>query len=425
MRKNVIIVTAFLVNAMLPISSCQKDIDKPAVQAEESTSANNSNAQKGKKKVFVSNLDELYAAVNDPGNSGSEVVLAAGTYVLNSSYPNGGRLELQTDMSLRGQHGNSDAVFIDQSSLPSTSLVLTVGGRTGGIRMGKGTNSLEWLSLKGANVSANPFSVINTDLFSLETHINISHVKVDVNGCVIGINLRNRLVEHSGRKIYATLENNEVYNAINFNGFGIAVQIANGASGSLIDVTMKKNYVYGNKVGLLAFCSAQTATVVNSKIEIRSYSDKIEGNGCGVDFTTGVNQTTTTVANYNTAILRMYGSSISNNNPSGTPQLVPVNGAFPGAMTLTAGYNNVNNIGGYDRASNNTMIVECNGCTFSNNGSTDIYAYAAWCLPACALAGSSNLAEVYLHGSSANVTIEAAASIPAEPAGTNVLNVYR
>jgi hypothetical protein len=410
---------------LLFIVSCQKGIDKPIALSEESTSANNSNAQKGKKKVFVSNVDELYAAVNDPVNSGSEIALAAGTYVLNADYPNGGRLELQTDMTLKGQPGQIDAVLIDQSSLPSTSLVLAVGGRTGGIRMGKGTNSLEWLSLKGANVSANPFSVINTDLLSIETYVNISHVKVDVNGCVIGINLRNRLAEHSGRKIYATLEDNEVFGAVNFNGLGVAAQIANGASQSLIKVTMRKNYIHGNRIGLLTFCSAQNATVINSRIEITSYADRIEGNGCGIDFTSAVNQTTTTVANNNTAILKMYGSSISYNNPAGAPQLAPVNGAFPGAMTLTAGYNSVNNIGGFDRASNNTMLVECTGCTISNNGSTDIYAYAAWCLPACVLAGSNNLAELYLHGVSANTIIESAASVPAEAAGTNVLNIFR
>src|SRR5215203_94262 len=415
MKKNLIIVTAFLINVMLLISSCQKGIDKPIALSEESTSANNPNAQKGKKKVFVSNLDELYAAVNDPGNAGSEVVLAAGTYVLNASYPNGGRLELQPDMILRGQAGNSDAVFIDASSLPSASFVLTVGGRTGAIRMGRGTNTLEALSLKGGDVSANPFSVINTDLFSLETYINISDVKVDVNGSVIGINLRNRLAEHAGRKIYATLEDNEVFGAVNFNGFAIAAQIANGASESLINVTMRKNYIHGNKIGLLTFCSAQTASVINSTIEVTSYADRIEGNGCGIDFTAAVNQTTTTVANNNTGILKMFGSNISDNNPSGQPQLAPVNGAFPGAMTLTAGYSNVNNIGGYNRALNNTMLVECTGCTISNNGPTDIYAYAAWCLPACVLAGSNNLAELYLRGVSANAIVDAAASVPAEP----------
>jgi hypothetical protein len=410
---------------LLFIVSCQKGIDKPFAPSEEISSANKSNAEENNKKVYVSTLDELYGAVNDPDNAGMDVILAPGTYVLSSSYPNGGRLELQTDMSLRGQPGNSDAVLIDQSSLPTASLVLAVGGRTGGIRMGKGTNSLEWLSLKGANVSANPFSVINTDLLSTETWINISHVKVDVNGCVIGINLRNRLAEHAGRKIYATLEDNEVFGAVNFNGLGIAAQIANGASGSLINVTMRKNYIHGNKIGLLTFCSAQTVTVINSTIEITSYADRIEGNGCGIDFTAAVNQTTTTVANNNTGILKMFGSSISYNNPPGAPQLAPVNGAFPGAMTLTTGYNSVNNIGGFNRASNNTMLVECTGCTISNNGSTDIYAYAAWCLPACVLAGSNNLAELYLHGVSANATVESAASVPAEPAGTNVLNVYR
>ena len=115
MKKNLIPVTAFLINVMLLISSCQKGIDKPIYLSEESTSANNPNSQKGKKKVFVSNLDELYGAVNDPGNAGAEVILAAGTYALNASYPNGGRLELQTDMTLRGQPGNSEAVLIDQS----------------------------------------------------------------------------------------------------------------------------------------------------------------------------------------------------------------------------------------------------------------------------------------------------------------------
>jgi hypothetical protein len=93
-------------------------------------------------------------------------------------------------------------------------------------------------------------------------------------------------------------------------------------------------------------------------------------------------------------------------------------------MTLTAGYNHVNNLGGFDRASNNTVIVDCTGCTISNNGPTDIYARAAWCPLACVLAGSNNLIELYLNGASANAIVDAAASIPAEPAGTNVVNVY-
>ena len=188
MKKNSIIVAAFLLSAVLFITSCQKETGKPYAQPEEMSSANTHTLQKTKKKIYVSNLEELYAAVNDPGRAGTEVILAAGTYVLNASYPNGGRLELQTDMSLRGQPGNSDAAIIDQSSLPTSSFVIPA-GRTGGIRMGKGTNSLEWLSTVGGAVSANPFSVINTDLLSTETNIRILHVYINVNGSNLGINL--------------------------------------------------------------------------------------------------------------------------------------------------------------------------------------------------------------------------------------------
>src|SRR5688572_24832226 len=131
MKKRVAIVTVFLINTMLLITSCKKTIDKPFFPPDNKASANKSNAKEGDKKVYVSTLDELYAAVNNPDNAATEVILSPGIYVLNSSYPNAGRLELQTDMSLKGQSGDADAVFIDQSSLPAASLVLTVGGRTG------------------------------------------------------------------------------------------------------------------------------------------------------------------------------------------------------------------------------------------------------------------------------------------------------
>jgi hypothetical protein len=71
------------------------------------------------------------------------------------------------------------------------------------------------------------------------------------------------------------------------------------------------------------------------------------------------------------------------------------------------------------------MKLSFYGCNISNNNGTDINAFAAWCPPATVLAGSNNLLEIYLHGISANTTIAATASNPAEPAGSNVVNVYR
>src|SRR6185503_4552594 len=76
-------------------SSCRKEITFNEQQQELASVANNG---KTENKIYVSNLNQLYAAVNNPANTGSIVVLAPGTYVLNASYPNAGRLELLENM---------------------------------------------------------------------------------------------------------------------------------------------------------------------------------------------------------------------------------------------------------------------------------------------------------------------------------------
>lgn len=412
----------FLIAFYFSITSCRKDIgDKNS----EITLPGNNNVPVTGKSVYVSSLEDLYEAVNNADNAGSHVILSPGTYVLSSAYENGGRLELQQNMSLQGQPGQQEAVLIDMSALPSTSFVLAVGGRTGGIRMGRGTNTLSWLTIKGGAVSAAPFSVINTDLFSTETTVQFSHVKIDVNGSIHGINLRNRLSEHALRKIFAELEFCEISGAVNGAGSGLAIQNANGASGSLINATLRENYLHNNRIGIFTFNTAQTTTLVNSSIEIKSFSDRIEGNGVGLDPSGGVVQTSTGVANNNSTTIKMYGSSISYNNPPGAPHLTPINGALPGAMYVAGGYNSVNNISGYNRASENIMIVECNGCKITGNNGTDIYAYGAFAFPAAVLAGTNNKTEIHLRGISSNATAEATNSIPFEPAGTNTVTIIR
>ena len=58
--------------------------------------------------VNVTNVEQLYAAVNDPANAGAVILLSPGRYVLSttngagSTRPNSGRLEFQRDMSLYG-----------------------------------------------------------------------------------------------------------------------------------------------------------------------------------------------------------------------------------------------------------------------------------------------------------------------------------
>ena len=60
--------------------------------------------------INVNNVEGLYAAVNNPANAGTIVVLASGTYTLtpkdpnNQARPNGGQLVLQSGMALVGQN---------------------------------------------------------------------------------------------------------------------------------------------------------------------------------------------------------------------------------------------------------------------------------------------------------------------------------
>ena len=414
MKKNLIIATAILWSVTIFITSCQKQIDKLYAPSEDKSSASNSSQQKQQKKVYVSNLQELYAAVNNPDNAGTDVILAPGVYVLSASYANGGRLELQTDMSLRGQPGQIDAVLIDQSSLPSASFRLTPTVSVAPIRIGRGTNSIEWLSVKGGPVAANPLSVIESDLLGNETNVTISHVYVDCNGSRTGILFRNRLDEHVNRVINATLENTEIANAIsNTNSPGAGLALQNRISGAQINLNMNGNYIHGCRIGILNFNSGLGNNIVNCSLDIISQNDRIEGNGCGIDLSGGT-ANAPVYANNNTVTAKMYGSTIKEN---GLAQFPPNNGAHPGGLDVTSGF-------GSNGASNNILIIKLFGCDISSNNGTDIYAYGAFS-PTAVIAGINNRLDLYLHGLSANASVDAHASIPAEPAGTNVVNVVR
>src|SRR4030095_1919583 len=107
--------------------------------------------------IEVSNVEQLYDAVNEPANAGATIVLAPGLYVLTKvkpgvgTRPNNGRLELQTDMSIFGVTGHPEDVVIDSSDpVNGPSFALGGGlGNGGTIRIGRGRNSVEWLTVIG------------------------------------------------------------------------------------------------------------------------------------------------------------------------------------------------------------------------------------------------------------------------------------
>jgi len=84
---------------IVPFSySCKKDINHQEEMEELFSSANNESNGNNLKKIYVLDVVQLYSAINDPSNAGREIILSPGIYMLSSTYPNGGRLELQKEM---------------------------------------------------------------------------------------------------------------------------------------------------------------------------------------------------------------------------------------------------------------------------------------------------------------------------------------
>ena len=398
-------------------SSCKKQIDQPSNPQEISSSANKGNSEN---RIYVSDISQLYAAVNDPANTGSKIVLAPGTYILDPNYPKAGRIELLENMELQGQPGHPEQVIIDASALPGTSFNPPLNfptARTGAIRIGRGTNTIEWLTARG-NSSQSALSVIDADLVSTPVaRVRIAHCIVT--GGRIGINIRNPSAASNGRILEAEIADNEIKeNLVEF-GQGIELQNAAGANGAIIRATLHGNYVHGNKVGMGAWNNNSVNTITNSNsISIQSNADRFEENGIGIFLNAGLNQGTTTTANENFLQFEAQGTSIQNNIGVPPPYLFnPVTcGIYAcGGLSLK---------GGAADASDNRLEISLWGCPISGNQGRDINAYGAFSNSAI-LAGTNNVVNIHLYGVSANATVNATSSVPGEPAGTNTVNIFR
>ncbi|MEJ7739486.1 MAG: hypothetical protein WKF97_18845 [Chitinophagaceae bacterium] len=401
----------FLLFAFFVLPSCEKIFNFPLPHPGKDPKV---------KKVHVSTVNELYAAINDPSNAGSQIVLAPGTYTLAADRPNGGRLELQHDMKLQGQAGHPERVIIDASALPASSVFLPLTSfpgmlRTGGIRTGRGSNAIEWLTLIG---NANALSVIDTDLNGTPTtYLKVAH-------CIIkdgrfGIDLRNRDEESNGRIIEAEITDNELMGFVlpNPNGVGIAMQNSRNVHGAAIRAKLGKNYIHGNMIGIAAY------NVVGNqcRIEVASISDRIEANGLGLSLWAGLNQYPNFVANDNAITFAVHGAIIRNNQ--GTPAPVET---VPGGIAAFGGQVNPTSLPG--TVNNNVLNLSLWDCQVEGNlGPYQINAFGARSLYTSSNnpAGTNNVVNIDLHGVSKGASVNVVPSLPTEPAGTNKVNVYR
>ena len=416
MKKKYLIMDTLLFCIVAFTFSCQKNIIHGQEQNEIVSSANNVANGNNEKKIYLSDVVQLYAAVNDAANTGSIIVLAPGTYILSAGYPNAGRLELLENMGLRGQPGHPELVVIDASGLPGASFVPPLNfpaPRTGAIRMGRGFNSIEWITVKG-NSSAQALSVIDTDLIWADgpSYIRIAHSIIS--GGRIGIDIRNVGAASVGRLLEAVIVDNEIVeNLVQF-GQGIEVQNANGASGAIIHASLNRNYVHGNKIGLRTFNNNANNTNTDfGSISIQSSADRFEENGIGIYLSAGLNQGTNTTANGNILNFEAYGTSIRNNSGTLPPEAVPACEIYAvGGRSLNGGI-----------TSYNKLKINLSGCIISGNNGSDIISYGAFSL--AAPAGIYNNVEIQLRGVSKEATVAATPSFPIEPGGTNTINVFR
>lgn len=398
--KNLLIISAISVLILL-FFGCEK-IQTPVDSNETETLE-----KSGRNKIIVCNVEQLYEAVNDSGNIGKRLLLNCGNYVLSvndssgAPRPNGGRLELQENMSLLGVTNNRSAVVIDASGLPNSSFLIA-SGRTGPIRIGRGKNTIKWLTVIGNEFSAGG---IETDLTGTPTtEIKVAHVVSG--GSLRGIDIRNIGANMSGRRIDAEIIDNECFGTVE----GIRIVNTNGANQGQIYAELRNNFAHDFYFGIIANNNRCTSAVV----EVTSYGDKFEGNGLGALIAGGTALTGTSVSNSTT--FEAHGSKFINNNGPIEPSL----GDAGGVLVLGA------DAMGANLTSYNTVTVRLWGVKVYGNQNINFQAFGSRSVSnPPILGGTDNHAVIELHGSSKRIDVVEVDSFPVDPNNTNTVTVVR
>jgi hypothetical protein len=350
----------------------------------------------------VSDVESLYEAVNKTVNAGATIVLTPGTYRLTKLDPlgaerlNGGRLELQADMSMAGVTGHRDQVTIDSSDPVKGPSFSIPGGNAGTIRMGRGRQKVEWLTVIGGEKSA---AGIQTDLVGGTPAVHIAHVVCK--GSVRGIDVRNLGPAGSGRKLTVDLDDNEVTGNVTGNGQGIRF-VNTAAPGASIVAALHGNTSHGNNVGFLAANQASDG----ASVTIDCHADRFDENLVGGLILGGVQGMGG--ANDNVVNLTMHAGSMAHNRG-----VVSSPEPFSGGLNVVGG--SASTAGATSR---NTVGVSIVGLKFNDNLNTDVKAWGAR-TAAATPAGTNNRVTVKLQGVSAQAATERVDSEGLEPGGSN------
>jgi hypothetical protein len=363
--------------------------------------------------IHVASVSDLYLAVNDPANAGARIVIAPGTYFLDPTQVNGGRLEFQQDMTIVGQRGDAGAVVIDASNLPSASYALGGAFATGAVRMGRGSNTLEWLTVQGA---VNGTAAVETDLPAGPdaTIVRVAHIVAQ--GNTRGIDVRHLGPAFNGHVLRAILRDNE---ARRNTQFGIRVINTLDVTDATIHAMLSGNRAYDNIVGcfVVNLGSSQNTILVDSR------SDRFTNNSVGVGLLGGYTATTGTEANSNALVFHANGDRIEQNDVPLDPSLLCQNHQVAncynsgGGIGVTAGWANTTVP---NEASANIVRLAVVDTTLFGNQDADINAWGAFS-PNDLVAGTDNHVRILLKRNRHHPVIFTVDSDPPDPDGRNTV----
>lgn len=364
--------------------------------------------------LYVADVEQLYAAVNDAANEAAAITLAPGTYVLSATNaagvgrPNAGRLELQRDMSLYGVTGERSAVVIDASDLPTSSFNVSF-GRTAPVRIGRGSNAIEWLTVLGNPEAA---AGIATELPGTpSTRIRVAHVVSG--GSSRGVDVRNvGAASGAGRRIDAEIVDNEFFGPSRVVGLTEGIRLVNfvGANGAAIVATLSGNRTHGFQLG----CIVANNRSSNAVVEVRSSGDRFFANELGCHIAGGLSQALTGVANSSSTIFEARGSQFTDNTAD-------FGGLGSGGIRVAGGISTIQ----VNVTSSNRVRVALWGSTVADNLGVNFEASGARQESLSGLAGTNNKVTIELYGVSKQIDVQATGSVPTDPAGSNTVSVIR
>lgn len=363
-------------------------------------------------EIEVSDVEALYQAVNNPSNTGVTILLEPGLYLLSAkdpggaARPNGGRLELQEDMSLAGTGLSNTEVVIDAADLPTSSFQGGGPPLTGAIRLGKGRNSLEWLTVQNARAGT---AGIEVDLiWAGKTTARFANIRST--GSPRGLDIRNFGSAAAGHVIEAEIRDSEFFN--NTLGLAEGIRIGNylGAHGATVIVTMSGTRSHGNEIGLLL----ANNRVNGSSITMFSSGNRFYENGAGTVLLGGVS-TNASITTGNRITFDAHGTHFVDNQAFSALEV--------GGLTVIGGENVFMPNGVVD----NAVSVRLWGCKLSNNNVFDIGVFGARSVPdSLGVPGSYNRAFVEIFGAGKKPIVEIVEdSLPFELDGTNEAGITR